>query len=81
MTLRLVPPNQDENEEELRTREEEYQEQVKRWGLHDLADFRRVQLYPDCTWTKLLAAKSAFRRKSCPLFYLSCLSDTFIHDT
>jgi len=47
MTLRLVPPNQDENEEDLRTREEEYQEQVKRWSLHDLADFRRVQLYPD----------------------------------
>jgi hypothetical protein len=29
MTLRLVPPNQNENEEELRAREEEYQEQVK----------------------------------------------------
>jgi hypothetical protein len=32
MILRLVPPNQDENEEELRAREEEYQWQVKRWG-------------------------------------------------
>ncbi len=30
MTLRLVPPNQDENEEKLRAREEEYQEQIKR---------------------------------------------------